>query len=294
MLTRIVMKYTSIIVTCLLPIAVLAQREGEKASKGKDDDARYQAFIKPNTDKKSAFLNDFYSQSLERRRDEEYLKTMYAYDEALKAELDSLNRVFVYSSPDSYTALQVFKEMMDLDTDLSGAESLYNRFSAAVKATDLGKEIAEEISWHKKTGIGQMAMDFMQNDVNGKPVTLSDFRGRYVLLDFWASWCGPCRAENPNIVRAYTAYKGKNFTVLGISLDDLDSKQAWLDAIAKDALSWTQLSDLQGSHNAVAIMYDVKSIPRNWLIDPTGKIIAKNLRGRVLGDKLAEVLGNQN
>lgn len=134
-------------------------------------------------------------------------------------------------------------------------------------------------------------MDFSQNDVNNRPVKLSDFRGKYVLLDFWASWCGPCRQENPNVVKAYKTYKDKNFTVLGVSLDQPGKKQDWLQAIEKDGLTWTQLSDLQGWKNAASTLYGVRGIPANFLIDPQGKIVGKDLRGAALEKKLGELLG---
>jgi peroxiredoxin len=127
----------------------------------------------------------------------------------------------------------------------------------------------------------------MQNDVSGKDVKLSSFRGKYVLLDFWASWCGPCRQENPNVVNAFNQYKEKNFTVLGVSLDR--ARDPWLKAIQDDKLTWTQLSDLKFWSNEVAVQYKIQSIPQNYLIDPDGKIVGKNLRGEQLRLKLENI-----
>ena len=140
--------------------------------------------------------------------------------------------------------------------------------------------------------MGTDALDFTQNDISDKPVTLSSFKGKYVLVDFWASWCRPCRAENPNVVKIYNKFKSKNFTVLGVSLDQ--QKDAWLKAIEKDNLTWTHVSDLQQWNNAVAQLYRVQSIPQNFLIDPKGKIVAKDLRGEDLEKKLCEYLGCSN
>lgn len=136
--------------------------------------------------------------------------------------------------------------------------------------------------------VGQLAPDFTLPDVNGKPFTLSSLRGKYVLVDFWASWCGPCREENPNVVADYNQFKNKNFTVLGVSLDK--DKDAWLKAIKDDGLAWKQVSDLKFWNSEAATLYQVQGIPYNVLIDPQGKVIATELRGPDLTNKLKEVL----
>ena len=126
-------------------------------------------------------------------------------------------------------------------------------------------------------------------DAQGKALTLSSLRGSVVLLDFWASWCGPCRAENPNVVKAFQAYNAKGFTVLGVSLDQPGAKDKWIKAIHDDQLTWTQVSDLKYWDNQVAKQYGIQAIPQNFLVDPAGKIIAKNIRGEELSSKLATI-----
>ncbi|QNK61834.1 AhpC/TSA family protein [Pedobacter sp. PAMC26386] len=207
--------------------------------------------------------------------------------EPLEESSKKLTMAFVKSHPASYVSLDKISEL-GYELDYAEIAQLFNSLAPAIKTSDAGKKVETSIAVLKNGSNGQKMIDFTQNDPNGKPVSFSSLKGKYVLVDFWASWCGPCRGENPNVVKAYNRFSPKGFTVLGISLDEDAAK--WKKAIEDDKLPWDQVSQLKGWKNEVATYYGIKGIPSNYLVDPNGVIIARNLRGEQLTKKLEEFL----
>jgi peroxiredoxin len=255
------------------------------------DAQEYEKFMQPVTDANRALNAEYYAASAEKRKSKEFGDYINKKEDSISTLESKQDSLYILSHNDSYMSLQALRGMGGPYPDYNKLQPKFDMLSADLRASKAGIKYQEYLNIIKNVSVGHIAPDFAEADTNGNVVKLSSFHGKYVLLDFWASWCGPCRAENPNVVKAYNNFKGKNFTILSVSLDRPGKKDAWLKAIHNDHLTWNHVSDLKFWDNDAAKLYGIQAIPQNLLLDPNGKIIAKDLFGDDLEKKLSEIFG---
>lgn len=260
-----------------------AQRGGTQLN---DD---YQAYIdvtRPYTEKEAAIF--IKNKAAMQRNDTAAVNTIENEYFELSKNKRKVEEAYFNRHLNSLISFEWLKKTLNAQQEKGKALALFNKLSDDLKNSNAGKTYLNSLQMSKSVEIGSVAPDFTAKNLKGEEVSLNSFRGKYVLLDFWASWCIPCRRENPNVLKAYHKYKAKDFRVLAFSFDD--SKSAWEKAVKQDALPWAQISDLAAFYSPVGYLYGVKSIPNNFLIDPQGKIIAMNLRGDELEKALSKAL----
>ncbi|MEM9830934.1 MAG: redoxin domain-containing protein [Bacteroidota bacterium] len=213
--------------------------------------------------------------------EQQYLQIEQENSEKVKSKIQEMGN--------SIAALYAVN-FLDAEQEFSFLDELATKFKAELPNSPYTKQFVDQVESLRSLAVGMPAPDIQLPNPEGDTVTLSSLQGKYVMIDFWAAWCGPCRMENPNVVRMYNQYKNEGFEIYGVSLDR--SREDWLEAIEKDQLAWKHVSDLQYFNSEAARLYNINAIPATVLIDPEGKIIAKNLRGQALEEKLVEIFGD--
>ena len=250
-----------------------------------DDLMDFKEYLKP-IDEQSEILNQAYRVATTNGDEAQLSEIISQYDALRETQTDKIKE-FVTSKPSSFISPYIIKSYLSYDMDYPELSTVLAGLDSTVFPSRDYQILAERVTTLEKVGLGQPAVDFALNDTTGNPIAISSFKGKYLLIDFWASWCGPCRRENPNVVTLYNDFNDKGFEIIGVSFDEDGNK--WVDAIKQDGLTWPHVSDLQGWGSAAGKLYGINSIPATVLLDRNGIIVAKNLRGDELRKKLEEL-----
>lgn len=255
-----------------------------------NDLQRLNLALRPSNAQLKALRREDYLASPEQREDKIFQANLKHRRQQAEAAQRVVYQQFIQRNPQSQVSLAMIDIADQQELNLPVVEPLFKGLAPAVRQSPAGQAYAARLAKARRLAVGVLAPNFSQPDPTGKLVKLSDFRGKYVLVDFWASWCRPCREENPYLVAAYQQYQSHHFTVLGVSLDRPSGREAWLKAISTDELPGTQVSDLKDFQNEAAKLYSIHSIPQNVLIGPDGRIVAKNIKAEELSQRLATLL----
>ena len=251
----------------------------------------YQKLItsfEPIKAKEAAIIAEAEKASPQQQQVPAFQEHLQAQFQAIREERQRGYSAFIKANPTSWVSLDAMQFAAGAVPQYTELESLYNALSPSLRNTPEGQRYKQLLHDIKAVAIGAQAPNFTQLTPEGKQISLADYRGKYVLVDFWASWCGPCRQENPTVTKVYNEFKNKNFDILAVSLDE--EKGKWLKAVQEDQLAWTQVSDPRGFEGDIARRYHIQAIPQNFLVDPTGRIVAVNLRGDELRTTLARFI----
>ncbi|WP_055443317.1 TlpA disulfide reductase family protein [Lacinutrix himadriensis] len=253
----------------------------------------YQEFIKKIRTKSNKLTEEF--KIAQQKQDTSRISSLRKEYGTMMEENDENDLNFITKNNDAVLSGLILERALSANKlEFKKIKEIYTNFSDEVKNTRAGKVIAEYITANANTVIGSAVPNFSGPNPEGETIALNDIKGKVTIIDFWAAWCGPCRKENPNVVNVYEKYHSKGLEIIGVSLDGTpqqkDAKQAWKDAIEKDKLTWHHVSNLQYFNDPIAKQFNINSIPATFIIDADGKIIAKNLRGPALEEKIAELL----